>query len=1622
MTNQHNDHRVIDRVSRTAKTMKNQTLGLALVLSAAAVLAYGGAGCTTLPQVDRVQTNLIDKSVFEGDWWYTRTVIQLDDDAAYAIGAAGSSAPWAGAMANYDIAAQSGVIGRIRWVVDENFLYAYRATEIIPGSNADAHSADFRGSPLAVYRINAHVDVRQEYNPGTGEATNVISENSTDRRWYDRRFVRVDWSQNLVSFGQFGDSLELDALFGTFRRESAPLGIDSVGNSMQNNGTANLPAEWAPQLVRVVDDADYRFRDEWPTAQQDTVHYMSFVTQEIWTPEQCYGTACGTSIAITTREAFLRVPPNHEYAVETLANSEYDRFGIIRTEQRTYLRGGLDRSTLAEHCRMDTDCETGDCDETNHVCVGGLTDELGETDFLTYYRLRHNFYRNSFRHDPAGAPIACVSDWQCSGRFDDNGDGSFDGVPGSICDQAAHVCTLPLSQRTIREVPYYLSPGYPRYLLRSAFELVGQWNEVFMRGSRSLQHNAMTGAMRQPPTGPAVACQGDNPTNYCFCGSNGVVAGEVDRATMTCPYRVDWFASVHDQLAAGVTDPYNCWIEGPHDVAAPHAFGDYDSTWAGLHFTSDPTVGPSECMLVLHVNSCDAHPPGMNGTNDPGLPCEQLGDIRYNMFNYVSAAASGFCGVMQPMQDPVNGEAIVSPINMGGQCLDNFGVQPLEWWPILRGEQPTDNIISGDEVRRYFAALGTVHGPTGIAPGADPTFAPGDTSRPALPADLHSFFLDQISANLSGARALGGADGRSLTFSDRIYRGAGTQLEQRFSRAAATEGFPVATEMDMLTATALDGHDTIGGHGSMNLSDPATLARVSPFQPGFFDNMTADLRQQNEAMNHGSCMMMERPAVVYTSQFGEYWAHAFAGVPVEVARIRWAQAWHRAVMQHELGHGLGLEHNFAATLDRDNYLPAYYNITLADHTGPDGTGGPDGQPDLALPRLQDYDTAARGGDQNGQITGDEQTRWLRDTQSVRHRRNAAGAGNYMTASTMDYPGDLSDIMGIGTYDRAAVYFNYFNEIEAYQNHCMDTNGNGTLESTECTTPTAHLPNTSVDGILRSDQFSRELVPWYRGGDHCRTDAECPFSANGAGANQTVTQRCVTNPRYSTIPLLCGADTNGDGIPDVDATHCICSTLDSDFIDYVDGNAYRNNRSGQVLSPVRYLFCSNPRLDDISWCSTFDAGENFQEVIANWRAEWQSRYLTSYFRRFHRGFYTGPRTTRYVPYAAKIYQHLIFRLIYEAGFTTNTGPLGLDDEYAASIDVMNWFAELLTSPDPGSYRLDRTIGAHGAYVQMGEDPGMAGADLSLDIGQGYYHWSRYQSGENNFFRIERVGTFWDKLYVLDALTRRDWGYSYTVNNPFYINFFSFFPVEMTELFGGLILDDDDWFAPRVRTTPIDGGPPGTPFVQYVNWYRAPDLYGRGCSNPTTGVVGPCRQATAVEFPYPVIQNTSDDILRVYATAYALAEFPVFYDNSWERRLDVYQLGNGDGSTIPDLQRDGTTTCAYGTSVLTSPGHVGGCSVTDADYITFTSDNLRQTYVAVKIRSRDTYNLEEEQLGFYFLYSMEQDQERVRTLRAQPTRTPAEEAELTRRRTRLEHNESFLGTLIELQRIFGINSYL
>src|SRR6478672_8872836 len=80
-----------------APSVSNRSRDLLRGLCLCSLLA--ALGCAAEPKpVDRVQTNLVDKSIFEGDWWYSSTAIDVDFDQAQILSPVDGLAPFEGSM------------------------------------------------------------------------------------------------------------------------------------------------------------------------------------------------------------------------------------------------------------------------------------------------------------------------------------------------------------------------------------------------------------------------------------------------------------------------------------------------------------------------------------------------------------------------------------------------------------------------------------------------------------------------------------------------------------------------------------------------------------------------------------------------------------------------------------------------------------------------------------------------------------------------------------------------------------------------------------------------------------------------------------------------------------------------------------------------------------------------------------------------------------------------------------------------------------------------------------------------------------------------------------------------------------------------------------------------------------------------------------------------------------------------------------------------------------------------------------------------------------------------------------------------------------------------------------
>ncbi len=521
--------------------LRNATLrSLAVVLALAGALSGGFVGCgDAQPPINQLGTNIIDKSIFEGSWYMTQTIIDFDYEGAGLgfVGEVGSD----GTSGGY-------AVPRIRWVIDEQMLYVFRDYQSVsdavdPFEDERQHDPRFLGQPVAAYPITSHFDITRAYNTVTGEEQNVLQENTSDRRWWERRFMRVDFSRNMIA-SRAGVSADLTAMFGEIRREPADIYVQ---------GQSDQPRDWLPRFDYMscatagdesCPEGDRIYASDYDQGQ---LYHMSFVNLELLSPGivniEGYGPVpyCGeaalgmpecASVPIAVRTSFLRVSDRREYQAQQYQDEMFERAGYFRLERDTF-------------------------DTTHHA------DDVswGTTDFRNNAALRHNLWQDWYTDMPVegSSCVAAPDCYEVAGRS-----------ARCVAGQCVSRTPTPYASRGVRRMTWHTSPELPAHLVKPAFETANEWNRVYMQVVRTRTGRAL-------PEYPAVDCQRDNPDAYCYCTDVPVAGragcdlnnpdtwGMCDTRTInpTCAGRYDPFQSPAEAAAAGVVDPFDCYVEVP---------------------------------------------------------------------------------------------------------------------------------------------------------------------------------------------------------------------------------------------------------------------------------------------------------------------------------------------------------------------------------------------------------------------------------------------------------------------------------------------------------------------------------------------------------------------------------------------------------------------------------------------------------------------------------------------------------------------------------------------------------------------------------------------------------------------------------------------------------------------------------------------------------------------------------------------------------------------------------------------------------------------------------------------------------------------------------------------------
>jgi Met-zincin len=1255
-------------------------LGLvALTLLVGFVSTLAGGCAQSRDPINRVQAGALDKHFFVGT-----SLSDTTDDPEFYMGTRIIDEPY-GVGQGFFMFQSMGGLARVKWEVQESLLIARLTYERVQNSDYHGSQSTNTGQIVAEFVIESQFDIKRDYNTQTGEQLNVIVENTTDRPWYERDYFRVDWSKNLVT-----DAYDFDI----FAQGALLEGVqyDPGSYYVQDPSDPNAPV-FSP------DDGYF-----------DVTTKVTARPQVLNTPYGAYpvcfffgsypAVTCDPA-EVTVRISFKKLVDD-DYEPEDWTGTKMNAFGWFTQDRLGYDRnyGILDqnwhrfasRYNIWQKSHVDgTQCAidawrdaSGNVQnykvDTSGTCTGYAAPD--GTCFVTD--------PNSGLPipDPNGLPFTRSSVGLDVHR-DTDGDGTEDECqftdalgnvvnPGSRCDEFKNKCDIPLYLRNTKTTPLYYGPAAAADLFASTAQALNSWN---LAVKRSVQLGKVVEANRASVD----------------VGQEQLLTSEADL--------------IQDQ-------------QNPGGPSVPDIF-------------------------VLCHNPVSAE--DSRACGPPGLAA-RLGDLRYSVVNIIQdPQMPSAWGIMTDFDDPLTGEKVQGSINEWGYVLDTAtqNVEDLLRW--LNGEITNDQIANGQYLQQWVNAS-----KLGVA-----QYSPAVLSQAEIASRLAS--IDKTIANLNGlqgaaqpaasssaqttqrqaqrfAAMLGNSSGQALPSviasqlaSNNLAQVLGPSMDAQLE-ATRQQLMGSQWEGQLLTPNVLQW----GGFNPQQpfAGDPTTLAMASPLRglnPKVVkwgkDILTTGMIAKN------MCVLEDEPEpdslVALARQAKQLYPLPSASDPNYAAEViqhdqalhQWIrEQFHRSVIAHEMGHSMGLRHNFAGSFDALNYHTEYWQLRTRN-------GQEKACPDATTPHTNGADCVG--------------PRWI---DPVTDQETNGFIWKWASTTVMDYPGDQTqDMNDIGLYDKAAMRFGYADIVDVEKSF-TSTSAKG------------------KDYLLALDGFGGI---W------------------GSSLGSTVPRHYSTyNDTYNLLGTCTDRPAwNGDP---ADPLHLQCSGANLDYVATRDMKTvdkfspqvtavrpdlvanFAVDPQNRVRHP--YMFGSD-EFADVGNIPVFrfDAGADSYEQAQFLISTYENRYIFNNFRRNNVLFNTAAvntRTeTRYWDKIQALTKSLALgiELNTSPGNDPTTSPGFLMPLALGSADGLAMFVRALTRPAPGSYVVQPAAGpggppnAWGTAWQLG-DLGLLSAppttvNVALGDGEGRfiqndydytqgYWWSEYQ---------KQVGSYFEKLLAPMYLT-------------------------------------------------------------------------------------------------------------------------------------------------------------------------------------------------------------------------------------------------------------------------------
>jgi Met-zincin len=828
----------------SSRFAKLSSLTAILVMATTSVASIGG--CAGQGDIDRTQPDKVDKSMFldaKGAakiFYFRQTYVGVPETTTWSFEGTQTS------------------LMKVRFDITEDYLVGYRANDYVPGSeNPFTDTTNNQDTPIVKYKISSQFDVKREYNPGTGEQTNVISENTTDRPWDQRQYMRVDWSANLADW-YWDDSLKAQVQPSAY----------SVSETDYKN-------------------PDYENR---PIVQTD---YIDFVQKQMIVPDftacQNYYPGiddggpfdCGNA-EIQIRNSFMAVKPSSYVPLEYP-----DNYPILDASGNPVevLPGGY-------RCTADTFKTAGgqyDGNDCTPATVGGFS-KFG------FFRTVVQTYNRGYGATEEGRKYY-------ANRWNIWADVDAQGV--SVFNKDGSIRNVPLANRKIKPIVYYTNIEFPASNPADPDDLYTQAQAVVKDWSGALQKTVA-----------------------------GMLLAEKSSGAIIPPDQIDALAAKQDDMV--VLKQNSCNLPAVQKFLADNPkVGAVVETATGLTASAvDLTHLGQVCSIM------EAETQTLADGDTKKFTWQRNGDLRYSFFYWVDRPAPTTpLGYGPSSADPETGEIVSASLYNYGAALDTYAQQSADMVDLINNNISVDDLLSGKTIADVLKETSVSH-----------------AARAALPVTPEA--RSQATTMLRR--------GGTKPGSSRLLPIPGGTQDSRLSLIKGTD-----IERQMMTPDILAAFLPNSKPGDTLTADQ--IAQASPVT--WMSQAARDQRRQ-----HFQNMAMYGNGCAYLGEFAD---DAILGLALElkkqgltgqplVKNLR--HLIFRGLADHEMGHTMGLRHNFAGSSDALNYGDSFWKIRST-------------------------------------VTPDQ---W-----------DANKISEYRYSTVMDYGSRFnSDVNGLGKYDYAAIRFGY----------------------------------------------------------------------------------------------------------------------------------------------------------------------------------------------------------------------------------------------------------------------------------------------------------------------------------------------------------------------------------------------------------------------------------------------------------------------------------------------------------------------------------------------------------------------------------------------------------------------